>query len=217
MEHSRCNCEESYESHELVDCIANALDARDPYTGNHSLRVSDMACLLCRYLGLSDEETQTVHIAGHLHDIGKIGIPDAILRKPDRLNDAEWAIMKDHPKIGAEILYKAPRFKEIASIILHHHERYDGHGYPNNVERDMIPLGARIIAICDSIDAMASARAYRKALPLEVCRNEIEKNIGLMYDPAICIVALEHWDDLTAAYREENEKAYKISHSGHQP
>ena len=209
MEH--CHCEESYESHTLVECIANALDARDPYTGNHSRRVSDMACMLCRYLGLSTEQTQTIHIAAHLHDIGKIGIPDAVLRKPGRLDDQEWAVMKDHTKIGAEILCQAAGFEEIGQIILNHHERYDGKGYPNNAELDFIPLGARIIAVCDSIDAMASARAYRKALPMDVCRTEIEKNIGTMYDPQIAMTALAHWDELTAIYREEIEKAYKIS------
>ncbi|MBR4068458.1 MAG: HD-GYP domain-containing protein [Clostridia bacterium] len=209
MEH--CHCEERYESHELVECIANALDARDPYTGNHSRRVSDMACMLCRYLGLSEQETQTIHIAAHLHDIGKIGIPDAILCKPGRLDDREWGIMKDHPKIGAEILCTSPHFAEIGKIIQHHHERYDGKGYPNSSELDYIPLGARIIAVCDSIDAMASARAYRKALPLDTCRSEIEKNIGTMYDPQIAMTALTHWDELTAMYREENENSYKIS------
>ena len=209
MEH--CHCEEQYESHDLVECIANALDARDPYTGNHSRRVSDMACMLCHYLGLSEKETQTIHIAGHLHDIGKIGIPDAILRKPGRLDDQEWAMMKDHPKIGAEILYQAAGFEEIGQIILNHHERYDGRGYPNNNELDAIPLGARIIAVCDSIDAMASARAYRKALPMDVCRTEIEKNIGTMYDPRIAMTALAHWDELTDMYKTENEKAYNIS------
>ncbi len=209
MEH--CHCEERYESHELVECIANALDARDPYTGNHSRRVSDMACMLCRYLGLSEQETQTIHIAAHLHDIGKIGIPDAILCKPGRLDDREWGIMKDHPKIGAEILCTSPSFAEIGKIIQHHHERYDGKGYPNSSELDYIPLGARIIAVCDSIDAMASARAYRKALPLDTCRSEIEKNIGTMYDPQIAMTALAHWDELTAMYREENENSYKIS------
>lgn len=209
MEH--CHCEETYQSHELVECIANALDARDPYTGNHSRRVSDMACMLCRYLGLSEQETQTIHIAAHLHDIGKIGIPDAILCKPGRLDDREWGIMKDHPKIGAEILCTAPGFSEIGQIILNHHERYDGKGYPNSSELDYIPLGARIIAVCDSVDAMASARAYRKALPLDTCRNEIEKNIGTMYDPRIALAVLAHWDELTATYREDNEKAYNIS------
>jgi len=211
MEHTHCHCEENFESHELVECIANALDARDPYTGNHSRRVSDMACQLCGYLELSEEETQTIHIAAHLHDIGKIGIPDRILRKPGRLTDEEWAIMKDHPKIGAEILCKAPRFQEIAQIILNHHERYDGYGYPNNTERDFIPLGARIIAVCDSIDAMASARAYRRALPLDTCRNEIEKNLGTMYDPQVAMMALAHWDELTADYLDEI--AYNISNN----
>lgn len=209
MEH--CHCEETYESHRLVECIANALDARDPYTGNHSRRVSDMACLLCRYLGLSAQETRTIHIAAHLHDIGKIGIPDAVLRKPGRLDDQEWAVMKDHTKIGAEILCQAAGFEEVSRIILHHHERYDGKGYPNNAELDFIPLGARIIAVCDSIDAMASARAYRKALPMDTCRTEIEKNIGTMYDPQVAMTALAHWDELSEIYREENEKAYITS------
>lgn len=209
MEH--CHCEETYESHRLVECIASALDARDPYTGNHSRRVSDMACLLCRYLGLSAQETRTIHIAAHLHDIGKIGIPDAVLRKPGRLDDQEWAVMKDHTKIGAEILCQAAGFEEVSRIILHHHERYDGKGYPNNAELDFIPLGARIIAVCDSIDAMASARAYRKALPMDTCRTEIEKNIGSMYDPQVAMTALAHWDELSEIYREENEKAYITS------
>lgn len=204
MEQNNCNCEDKFEAHGLVDCITNALDARDPYTGHHSLRVSDMACRLCSYLGLSPEETRTIHIAAHLHDIGKIGIPDAILRKPDRLDNQEWAVMKDHTKIGAEILCESPGFEEIAEIVLHHHERYDGRGYPDNAELSYIPLGSRIIAVCDSIDAMASARAYRRAMPLDACRNEIEKGIGTMYDPQVAMTALVHWDELTAVYREEN-------------
>lgn len=204
MEQNNCSCEDKFEAHGLVDCITNALDARDPYTGHHSLRVTDMACRLCSYLGLSTEETRTIHIAAHLHDIGKIGIPDAILRKPDRLSSDEWSVMKDHTKIGAEILCESPGFEEIAEIVLHHHERYDGRGYPDNTELSYIPLGSRIIAVCDSIDAMASARAYRRALPLETCRNEIEKGIGTMYDPQVAMTALAHWDELTAVYREDN-------------
>lgn len=204
MEQNNCNCEDKFEAHGLMDCITNALDARDPYTGHHSLRVSDMACQLCSYLGLSPEETRTIHIAAHLHDIGKIGIPDAILRKPDRLSSDEWSVMKDHTKIGAEILCESPGFEEIAEIVLHHHERYDGRGYPDNEELSYIPLGSRIIAVCDSIDAMASARAYRRAMPLDACRSEIEKCIGTMYDPQVAMTALVHWDELTAVYREEN-------------
>ena len=180
--------------HELVDCITSALDARDPYTGDHSRRVSDMACAICELMGLSQKEYDETHIAAHLHDIGKIGVPDAILLKPSSLNDEEWAIMKKHPQIGADILSKSPHFSRISAIILHHHERFDGKGYPFGAKGEEIPLGARIIAVCDSIDAMASARAYRKALPIEICKSEIERNVGLMYDPDVANLILSHWE-----------------------
>lgn len=165
-----CECELNYEYHEFVDCITSALDARDPYTGNHSRRVSNMACFLCMKLGLSDHETQEIHIAGYLHDIGKIGIPDRVLLKPSKLNDEEWELMKQHPQIGADILLTSQQFARISAIVLHHHERWDGKGYPYGARGEEIPLGARIIAVCDSIEA----RAYRKALPLEVCRVEYQ-------------------------------------------
>ena len=195
-----CDCEVNFEYHEMVECITSALDARDPYTGNHSRRVSDMACFLCQKLGISHEETQEIHISGHLHDIGKIGVPDRVLLKPEKLNDEEWELMKKHPEIGADILSKSPHFSRIAAIILHHHERWDGKGYPFGAKGTEIPIGARIIAVCDSIDAMASARAYRKALPLDVVKSEIEKNIGIMYDPKIAQVALDNWEELTMEY-----------------
>ncbi len=195
-----CDCEVNFEYHEMVECITSALDARDPYTGNHSRRVSDMACFLCQKLGISHEKTQEIHISGHLHDIGKIGVPDRVLLKPGKLNDEEWALMKKHPEIGADILSKSSHFSRIAAIILHHHERWDGKGYPFGAKGTEIPIGARIIAVCDSIDAMASARAYRKALPLDVVKSEIEKNIGIMYDPKIAQVALDNWEELTKEY-----------------
>lgn len=200
MTHMSCDCEPTFEYHEFVECITSALDARDPYTGDHSRRVSDMACFLSAKMELSPLETQEIHIAGHLHDIGKIGVPDRVLLKPDRLNDEEWGLMKKHPEIGADILSRSEHFSRIAAIILHHHERWDGKGYPFGAVGEEIPLGARIIAVCDSIDAMASARAYRKALPLDICRSEIEKNIGIMYDPKIGQIALDNWTELTAEY-----------------
>lgn len=113
-----CNCESAYEEHDLVECITSALYARDPYTGNHYRRVADMACDLCHVLGLPEDITREIHIAGHLHDIGKIGIPDKVLLKPGRLNDEEWELMKQHSKIGADILAGAPKFARIAAIIL---------------------------------------------------------------------------------------------------
>ena len=186
--------------HEFVECIFSALDARDPYTGNHSRRVSDTATLLAKMLGLSDDEIQEIHIAAHLHDIGKIGIPDSVLLKPGRLDDEEWKMMKRHPQIGADILAKSPSFSRIAAIILHHHERYDGKGYPFGAKEQEIPLGSRIIAVCDSIDAMASARAYRKALPLDTVYEEIEKNIGLMYDPDVAKKLLDNRSIIEEVY-----------------
>ncbi len=195
-----CECENNYEYHEFVECIASALDARDPYTGNHSVRVSDMSCLLCHYLGLSEEKTQEIHIAAHLHDIGKIGIPDRVLLKEGRLDDEEWELMKKHTIIGADILMKSKQLARISAIILHHHERYDGKGYPYGAKGEEIPFGSRVIAVCDSIDAMSSNRSYRKALPMEVCRSEIEKNIGVMYDPVVAKAALEHWDEIVKIY-----------------
>ena len=195
-----CNCETGFEYHDIVDCITSALDARDPYTGNHSRRVSDMACELCHVLGLSADETQEIHIAAHLHDIGKIGVPDAVLLKAGKLDDEEWELMKQHPKIGADILAKSPQFARIAAIILHHHERYDGKGYPFGAKEEEIPMGSRIIAVCDSIDAMASNRSYRKALPLDFVYGEIEKNKKLMYDPDIAQAMLKHWDIVKQTY-----------------
>lgn len=197
-----CECELNFENHELVECITAALDARDPYTGNHSERVSDMACMICHFTGLTESEACEIHIAAHLHDIGKIGIPDRILLKEGKLDDDEWEFMKKHPQIGADIISRSPHFGRIAAMILHHHERWDGKGYPFGAKETEIPLGARIIAVCDSIDAMASKRSYRNALPLSVCRQEIEKNMGIMYDPDIAKAALDNWDELTAVYHK---------------
>lgn len=196
-----CDCEMNFENHELVECITSALDARDPYTGDHSRRVSDMACFLCRKMGMTEDEVQEIHIAGHLHDIGKIGIPDRVLLKEGKLDDDEWQLMKKHPQIGAEIMSKSEHFTRIAAILLHHHERWDGRGYPFGAKGEEIPVGARVIAVCDSIDAMASKRSYRNALPMEVVRAEIEKNIGIMYDPEIARLALDNWEELTADYK----------------
>ncbi len=198
-----CKCEKYFEYHEIVDCITSALDARDPYTGNHSRRVSDMACMLCCYLGIDEDKKQEIHIAAHLHDIGKIGIRDSVLLKVGKLNDDEWNQMKKHPQIGADILAKSPNFSRISAILLHHHERYDGKGYPFGAAGNEIPVGARIIAVCDSIDAMASSRSYRSSMTLERCYDEIERNIGKMYDPKISKTMLAHWDEVIEIYKKE--------------
>ncbi len=179
--------------HEIIECLVSALDAKSPYTAGHSKRVSDMALAVCRQIGMKEEDAERIHIAAHLHDIGKIGIPDAVLNKKERLNREEWEMIKKHPVIGAEILSKSRRLSELKHIVLCHHERFDGTGYPLGLKAEQIPVGARIIAICDSIDAMHSSRCYRIAHNLDYCYEEIEKNLGTMYDPVIGKYVLKNW------------------------
>lgn len=182
--------------HEIIECITGALDAKDKYTANHSWRVSELAKKICEIIGLSNSDTNEIHIAAHLHDIGKIGIPDSILNKEGPLTPYEWEMIKKHPRIGYEILNKSNRMKQISGIVLHHHERYDGRGYPDGITGNDIPLGSRIIAICDSIDAMTTQRSYRPILTPDECYIEIDKNLGLMYDPFIGKYILEHWEEV---------------------
>lgn len=193
---NNCSFSKEIDFHEIIDCIVSALDAKDPYTAGHSERVSDMATLVCNLLGFSEEQVQKIHIAAHLHDIGKIGVPDTVLLKEGKLNDAEWEKMKRHPEIGAEILSKSQHLSELKDIVLHHHERYDGKGYPSGLSGIEIPIGARIIAICDSIDAMTSNRCYRKAHNFDFCFDEIQKNLGKMYDPEIGQIVLDNWEKI---------------------
>lgn len=187
--------------HEIIECITSALDAKDCYTANHSARVSEMTLVVCGLLKLSEEETEEIHIAAHLHDIGKIGISDGILNKKGKLTLEEWEKIKLHPVIGANILSKSNRLAQIAQIVLCHHERYDGQGYPNGLKGEDIPLGARIVAICDSIDAMSVSRSYRAAFTLEQCYVEIESQLGKMYDPIIGHLVLKHWEKVTNAIK----------------
>lgn len=182
--------------HELLAATVAALEARDSYTASHSSRVAEFAEFLCRLLQLPDEQSETIHIATHVHDIGKIGIPDAILHKSGKLTHEEWSIMRRHPVIGFNILSKVRGFEDIALCVRHHHERWDGSGYPDGLSGEAIPLGARIISLADSVDAMMSVRKYRQKLTTEECRNEILLGQGRMYDPQIANLMLVHWSDL---------------------
>ena len=182
--------------HEIIGCITSALEERDYYTEGHSQRVSDMVLALAKRMGFSKDEVMLFHFSAHLHDIGKIGIPDAILRKNGRLTDAEFAVIKQHPEIGARILRKSPAFAEIAEIVLHHHERFDGLGYPDGISGYNIPLGSRLIAVCDSIDAMMTTRSYRKAFSEQDCYEEIKHCSGTRYDPDVVDAVMTHWKEL---------------------
>lgn len=186
--------------HDIIESMAAALDAKDIYTAGHSTRVGNMANKLGIYLGIKDEDLEILHIAGHLHDIGKIGVPDNILNKNGRLDSEEWELMKKHSEIGHNILSKVKSLEDISYIVLYHHERWDGKGYPNGLCEERIPLGARIIAVCDSIDAMQSDRPYRKLISDFECRQEIIKNKGIMYDPSIVECIIENWNEIVVEH-----------------
>ena len=190
---------ENNENQNLKDLISFLImveEAKDSYTAHHSDRVKAFSEQIARLLGLSEGSVSLITHAAHLHDIGKMGISDNVLGKPGKLTDEEFSIIKQHPVIGAKILMQSNYTHELVQIVLHHHERFDGRGYPEGLKGEEIPIGARIIAIADSVDAMTSKRVYRDALSLDYCRNEIEKNLGVMYDPAIGKVVLDHWNEV---------------------
>ena len=180
----------------IIDCVVRTVEAKDIYTASHSERVARISSLIGEKMGLSDTTQELLELSAHLHDIGKIGVPDRVLLKSGRLTDEEARLMREHPVIGASIIGDAQGLKDIADVVLHHHERYDGLGYPSGLKGEEIPLSARIIAVADSIDAMTSKRIYRESMSLDDCRKEIEKNIGKMYDPAIAQITLEHWKEV---------------------
>ena len=142
-------------------------------------------------MGLSQEDLKTLRIGGLFHDIGKIGVPDSILLKESKLTDDEYSQIKNHPTIGAHILSSATIFQDIIPIVKHHHEKYDGNGYPSKLKGDEIPYFARIAAVADTFDAMTSKRTYRDALSIDVVKEEIEKCSGTQFDPAIAQAFLE--------------------------
>ena len=187
---------------ESIETLRFTVEAKDPYTKGHSDRVAQYSVLIGKKMGLSEEDQKTLLIGGLFHDIGKIGVPDTILRKPDKLTDEEYSEIKNHPSIGAHILAPATIFREIIPIVKHHHEKYDGKGYPSQLKGDSIPLFARIAAVADTFDAMTSKRTYRDARPIETVIAEIERCKGTQFDPKIADIFL---DILRNEYHEIEE------------
>jgi len=185
----------------IVDGVALALtaaiEARDLETGVHCRQLGWMGERVATILGLSDTERTTIRLAGYLHDIGKIGIPDRILLKPGKLTPEEYAEMQRHAEIGGAIVSTHAAMADIAAIVRHHHERWDGAGYPDGLRGEEIPLGSRLFAVADTLDAMTSTRCYRSSLTLEDARKEIAACAGSQFDPAItevfATVAPEMW------------------------
>jgi putative two-component system response regulator len=176
---------------ESIQTLRYTVEAKDTYTRGHSDRVSEFSVLIGKHLGLPNEDLKVLQIGGLFHDIGKIGVPDSILLKEGKLTDDEYSEIKNHPTIGAHILSNATIFQNIIPIVKHHHEKYDGNGYPGRLKGEDIPYFARIAAIADTFDAMTSKRTYRDALPLEVVVSEIERCKGTQFDPKLADVFLD--------------------------
>ena len=185
---------------ESVETLRYTVEAKDPYTKGQSDKVSAYSVLIGKKIGLSDEDLRILRIGGLFHDIGKIGVPDTILQKPSKLTDDEYSEIKNHPSIGAHILSTASIFRDIIPIVKHHHERFDGRGYPSMLQGEDIPYFARITAIADTFDAMTSKRSYRNSLPLDTVIEELKKCKGTQFDPQLTDIFLDilenHFDEI---------------------
>nr|WP_179393688.1 HD-GYP domain-containing protein [Carboxydothermus ferrireducens] len=186
---------ESYLS--TIRALVAALEAKDPYTKGHSERVSELAVEIAREMGMKPDELENIRFMALLHDVGKIGILDTVLNKKGTLDPEEKELIQEHPVLGAKIVEEIPFLKQYAGMVRHHHERFDGTGYPDKVSGEKIPLGARIIAVADTYDAMTSDRPYRAALTKEQAMSELERNAGQQHDPRVVnalLKVLERFD-----------------------
>jgi HD-GYP domain-containing protein (c-di-GMP phosphodiesterase class II) len=175
--------------------LANALEAKDGYTRGHSERVAALARRIALAAGVSPGGADTIAQAGLLHDLGKIGIPEGVLRKPGPLSEDEWAVMRRHPIVGAQIVAPLEFFADGAIIVRHHHERHDGSGYPDGLRGEMIPLGARIVAVADVYDALTSDRPYRRRLARAQVVQNLMEEAGQTLDPRLTALCLRLTDD----------------------
>lgn len=176
---------------EVTQALATTIDAKDKYTSGHSKRVAEYSKKLAGLMELNDEEQNRIYLVGLLHDIGKIGIPDEIINKRDSLTDEEYQKVKEHPSIGFEILKNIKTMPDFEIGVRWHHERFDGKGYPDHLTNEKIPLFAQIISVADAYDAMTSNRSYRKYLPQDKVRSELEKGMGTQFNPEIATKMIE--------------------------
>jgi len=187
----------------VVRALTSAIDAKDPYTCGHSDRVARIAVRLAKELGCTTEVLHTLYMAGLLHDIGKIGIDDAVLRKPGKLTDAEFEHIKQHPELGYRILADIKQLSDVLPAVLHHHEQWDGAGYPFKLSGDQTPLIARIVAVADAFDAMSSDRPYRKGLPFDRVDQIFKEGAGRQWDPNVVAAYFTAHDDIMLICQNE--------------
>jgi putative nucleotidyltransferase with HDIG domain len=170
---------------ELFLTLSKIIDARDPYVAGHAAKVADYAMAMGASLGLKSDRLEPLRQAGLLHDIGKLGVSEVVLHKPARLTDDEYTYVKTHTILGAEFLETCQGLRHLAPLIRHHHEWWDGNGYPDHLKGEQIPLEARILAVCDAVEAMASDRPYHRALPFSEITDELRRCAGTQFDPAV--------------------------------
>jgi len=184
-----------------IQVMVSAVEIRDPYTAGHQIRTADLARAIATEMGLPQEKIDGIRMAGSIHDIGKLSVPAEILSKPTKLTDLEFSLIKEHSRIGYEMLKDVESPWPLAEIVYQHHERMNGSGYPINLKGDEILIEARIMAVADVVESMASHRPYRPALGIEVALEEIEKNKGILYDDAVA----------DACLRLFREKGYQLT------
>ena len=178
----------------ILLAVSKAIEARDPYTRGHSERVTALAEVVADHLGWAEEQRAVLRLGGTLHDIGKLAVSEAILRKAGPLTDEELAEVQLHPETGARMIDASEELRPALPCVLYHHERWDGFGYPSGRAGRLIPVEARVLAVVDSFDAMTSTRPYRGALPLEQALAEIERCAGTQFDPDLARVFLDAWE-----------------------
>ena len=179
-----------------VRALSNAVEARDAYTGKHAERVAAYGLAIARASGMDVADEPQLEFGFLLHDIGKVAVPDAVLFKPEALSAEEFALIANHPLVGSEILRHVEFLEEATQIVRHHHERWDGTGYPDGLEGDQIPLAARVFAVADALDALTTDRPYRQAVSWEPARQEIRRGAGTQFDPAM-VEAYDRISDAT--------------------
>jgi putative nucleotidyltransferase with HDIG domain len=190
----------------IVHVLTSAIDAKDPYTCGHSDRVARIAVRLAHEMGRDAETINTIYLSGLLHDIGKIGIDDKVLRKPGSLTEQEYEHIKEHVSIGHKILTDLKRLDEVLPVVLHHHESWDGRGYPMQLPGEEIPLSARIVAVADAFDAMASKRPYRDVVPDEKIDEAFRSGAGKQWDPAVVDAFFRARDDIGKIVRDGEDR-----------
>jgi putative nucleotidyltransferase with HDIG domain len=170
---------------DIVESLITSVEAKDPYTSGHSKRVCRYSELIAQSMGIAGRELEEIAIGAALHDVGKLGIPESVLRKPSKLDDDEWEQIKSHPKVGARIIDSFNQSYQVLYAIQHHHEHWNGNGYPGRLAGEAIPLPARIVGVADALDAMTSARSYQRNRTIEDALEEIKKSAGRQFDPAV--------------------------------